>query len=48
MKMAVGGYAYAFSPSEVKINRALDKFVAWLDRWIVTRFLGAGGDASDW
>ena len=47
MKMAVGGYAYAFSPSEVKFNRAIDAVVALLDRWFFSPLLFRGGDASD-
>jgi hypothetical protein len=37
-----------FSPSEIKINRVIDRFVAWIDRRVVTPFFGKGGDASDY
>jgi hypothetical protein len=43
----VGG-SVTLSPSEIIINRAIDKVVAWIDRWIVTPYFGVGGDASDY
>ena len=39
--------AVDFTATEIALNKAIDRAVAWFDKWIFTPLLGKGQEAID-